>query len=182
MHFFTSSRERRLWLWSIAVMAVIYATLGVQPVASSALRERDLLWTVVATGLAVVVIVVVVRWARARPGSREIGVGLAVAAAYVWALVRIRSVEERTHLIEYGVVAFLVYEALRERQKNGGSVRAPVLTAFALTAALGWLDEGIQSRLPNRVYDLADVATNVLAAAMAITAVAAVTWVRGRDR
>ena len=39
---------------------------------------------------------------------------------------------------------------------------------------VGWLDEGVQGLLPNRMYDLRDVAFNALAAALALGAAAAV--------
>jgi len=41
-----------------------------------------------------------------------------------------------------------------------------------LTAAVGWIDEGVQHLLPNRVYDLRDVALNAAAGLLAISIVA----------
>lgn len=46
----------------------------------------------------------------------------------------------------------------------------PAALALVVTALPGWLDEGIQALLPNRVYDNFDVLTNVIAALMAILA------------
>ena len=43
MSLFTSDRERRLWLWTLAVLVAIYATLGPARVLADALRERNLL-------------------------------------------------------------------------------------------------------------------------------------------
>lgn len=83
------------------------------------------------------------RWTKNRPGWSEIGVGLGVAAVYLWALARIPHPEERTHLIEYGIVAVFIYMALSERRRNGRRVPAPALTAVVVTAVLGWIDEGI---------------------------------------
>ena len=65
-------------------------------------------------------------------------------------------------------MAALVHEALTERRANGRSV--PVLFALVISVLLGWLDEGIQSILPNRVYDIRDVFFNTVAAAMVIGA------------
>jgi VanZ family protein len=78
--------------------------------------------------------------------------------------------EERTHLFEYGIPAVLVYEALSERVRNGRRVPVPAVLTVVVTALLGWLDEGIQALLPNRVYDLRDVGVNALAGLMAIVA------------
>ena len=40
---FTSDRERRLWLWTLAVMAAIYSTLGLAPKLAGMLRNRGLI-------------------------------------------------------------------------------------------------------------------------------------------
>ena len=77
-----------------------------------------------------------------------------VTAVYGMAVLRMGgSPEERTHLFEYGIVAVLIYQALSERPQNGRRVPVPALLALVVTALLGWLDEGIQALLPNRVYD-----------------------------
>jgi VanZ family protein len=44
------------------------------------------------------------------------------------------------------------------------------LLAAVATALLGWVDEGIQWFLPNRVYDLVDVGLNAAFGLMAIVA------------
>lgn len=60
--------------------------------------------------------------------------------------------EERTHRIEYSVVAILIHEALAEQASNRGRVPAPALLTILLTALVGALDEGVQAWLPNRVF------------------------------
>ena len=45
--------------------------------------------------------------------------------------------------------------------------------ALGIAAAVGWLDEAVQGILPNRIYDLRDVAFNALAAGLALAAAAA---------
>lgn len=39
---FSSSRERRLWLWTLAVVAAIYSTLGLARTFAVELRHRGL--------------------------------------------------------------------------------------------------------------------------------------------
>ena len=82
------------------------------------------------------------------------------------------------HLFEYALVAALVHEALLERRDNGRRVPAPALLALIISIALGWLDEGIQSLLPNRVFELIDVAFNSIAATMIIGMRSVVRWVQ----
>ena len=52
--------------------------------------------------------------------------------------------------------------------------------ALLVTAALGWLDEGIQAALPDRVYDPIDVGFNALAATVSVVGTATVVWIRER--
>ena len=88
--------------------------------------------------------------------------------------------EERTHLFEYGIVAVLIYQALSERAGNGRRVPAPALLALVATVALGWVDEGLQALIPNRVYDNFDVVRNTVAALIGIGGSVAVGWVNER--
>lgn len=180
MSLFTSDRERRLWLWTMAVLIAIYSTLGLARALVEGLRELNLLEVSVTLVLLLVGAFVAVRWAKTRPDKGEIGVALAVLAAYLWALARIPHPEERTHLIEYGLVAILIHKALVERHRNGRRVPAPAVLAITSTALLGTLDEIVQAILPNRFFDLRDVGFNALAGFMAIVASALLSRARRR--
>ncbi|KAA3647172.1 MAG: VanZ family protein [Chloroflexi bacterium] len=180
MSLFTSKRERRLWLWTLAVMLAIYSTLSIASEIAAFLQNLGILDEVFILGMLMIAAAVVALALKTRPGGVEIGVGLGVAAAYMIALLRMGVTAERTHLMEYSVVAVLVYEALKERARNGGKVLQPALLALVITVFLGWLDEGIQWSLPNRVYDIRDVVFNTLAAVMAISASVLLAWVRRR--
>jgi VanZ family protein len=178
---FTSDRERRLWLYTLAVLLAIYSTLSPAQELAAALRERGLL--VVSSGAVMLLVglVIAVHWAKTRPGRLEVGAGLGVAAIYLTTMVRMPVPEARSHLFEYGLVAMLIYQALTERQRNGRRVPMPPLLAFVATAGLGWFDEGIQALLPNRVYDLVDVGLNAAFALMAITSSLFMSWARRWD-
>jgi hypothetical protein len=167
---FTSDRERRLWLWTLAVMVAIYSTLGPARTLVDALRERNLLQVSFALVLLLLVAAIARQLVKRRPGWSEIGVALGVALAYLVMFLRMGSPEERTHLIEYGIVAALIHQALLERVRHGRRVPAPAALTVALTALLGLLDEGIQAMLPSRVFDLRDVGFNALAGFMVIVA------------
>jgi hypothetical protein len=170
MSLFTSDRERRLWLWTLAIMAAIYSTLGLAGKLAGYLRERNLLGVSFALGILMVVATITAQWVKKRPGRREIWVALGVAATYFMAWVRIETPEERTHLFEFGLVAVFIYQALIERLRHGRRVPMPAALAVVTTALLGWLDEGIQAILPNRVYDVRDIGFNAFAGLMAIAA------------
>ena len=175
MALFVSHRERRLWLWTLAVVVAIYSTLGLARTAAGALRDSGLLEPsfVVAMfllGMFLVGATIVTQGLKMRPGGAEIGVALGVAAAYLMVFLRIAILEERTHLIEYGVVAGFIHEALMERAGQGRHVPVPSLLAVLATAVVGALDEGIQAFLPSRVFDPQDILFNVLAGVMAVAA------------
>lgn len=77
---------------------------------------------------------------------------------------------ERTHLIEYGILAALIHQSLLERVRHGRHVPGPAALAVAVTALLGLFDEGIQAAIPSRVFDWFDVLFNALAGFMVIAA------------
>ncbi|MDE2868765.1 MAG: VanZ family protein [Chloroflexota bacterium] len=183
MRLFSSARERRLWLWTLAVVAAIYSTLGLAGTMARTLREFGVLdastWVLIAMFL--VGMTILTQGLQVRPGGVEIAVMLGVAAAYVLLVLRsTASPAERTHLMEYGVVGVFIYEALVERVRQGQRVPLPPVIAVLVTAALGVVDEGIQWLLPDRVFDPVDMLFNLLAGGTSVGAVVALTWARRR--
>lgn len=176
---FASARERRLWRWTAAAVAAVYATLGLTAVLAEALYHPGLSAVAFLGGMALIGLAVLAQGLERRPGGLELGVGLGVAAVYAFLFVRM-TIPERSHLIEYGVVAALAFEALTERRRQGRRVPAPALLAVLLASAVGALDEAVQLALPSRVFDPLDVLFNVLAAAAAVLAVALLRWARRR--
>ena len=183
---FSSKRERRLWFALLIVLGAIYATLGQAPAVVAAMGEQILNSGGANLVFAIIVILVVVPvfFIDKRLSRAESAVGFGILTVYLLAWLRLGSWEERTHLFEYALVAALAHEALLERRDNGRPVPAPALLALIISISLGWLDEGIQSMLPNRVFDLIDVAFNSIAATMIIGARWVVarlrTWMEGR--
>ena len=178
MSLFTSSRERRLWLWTLAVVAAIYSTLGLARTLAGVLRTHGLLEALFMLSFLLVGAVIVAYGLKTRPGGLEIGVALGVAAVYILVFVRMATPEERTHLIEYGVLSIFIYEALKERASQGRRVPVPALLAVLAASLIGLVDENIQAFLPNRAYDERDLLFNVLAAVMAVAASMALTRAR----
>ncbi len=177
---FTSARERRLWAWTLAVVVAIYSTLGLARTLVDQLGSDFLSVWLFLLGCLLVLATVITQGLRVRPSGAEIGIALGVAAAYLLIVVRMAVPTERSHLVEYGVVAIFVHEALLERADQGGRVPVPGLLAIAIASLIGVLDEGIQRFLPSRVMDPVDILFNVMAAAMAVTASVALRWARRR--
>ena len=177
---FTSSRERRFWGYSFAVLVAIYSTLGLASTLAGMLRDRGLLSDSIWLGIFLVGATIVANGLRMRPRKIEIAIWLGIIAAYLFILIRMALPEERSHLIEYGVLAIFIYEALKERKKNGGKIRFPPLVAIILASVCGLIDEGIQAVLPLRVFDPIDIAFNTLAATMAVVSSFVLSWIRTR--
>jgi VanZ family protein len=160
-------RERRLWWWIAAVLAAVYATVYPAQAVLLFLRSRGWLGTTIWTLFGLTALVVVVAVLRARPRAKEVALLLAMAAIYGLIIVRLDIIQERIHFVQYGAVAGLVHEALRERRPRAGAGWAAALGAAAFTAVAGWIDELLQALMPNRVYDPRDIGFNALAGALA---------------
>lgn len=178
---FHSPREARLWAWTGAVVLGIYLSAGWAGALSQQLAERGILEPAFALGFLLVAVAIVGNAVEDPGARRQLWLLVGVLAALGMILVRLGvSAAHRTHLFEYGLVGVLVYEALAERVRAGGRVSAPGVAAVVAAGLLGWIDEGIQAVLPGRVYDLRDVAFNLLAALGGVAGTSMVGWVRRR--
>lgn len=75
--------------------------------------------------------------------------------------------EEPLHLVEYGLLSFFVFNALRYRIKDW----TIYLTTALIVLFLGSVDEFIQWLIPGRYWELKDVWINVLASLIFVLAV-----------
>lgn len=177
--------ERRWWRISFAYLAGIYLSLYPLQFVLDFLRARNLLRLSLAA-LFVAAAAAVAIWMRRRQAGRLEWLALSgVGAVYAALLERMTILQERLHLLEYGLLALGFRAALEARRRRGvgpaGAGWVPV-GAWALTASAGWLDEGIQAVLPNRVYDLRDVGFNALAGALSLASASALEAARRRAR
>lgn len=179
---FVTRRERRLWGWTALVVVAIYSTLGLARRLADELGRRELTDAAFGLGFVLILLAIVAFGVGTRPRGLEIGVTLGVVAVYALAFVRMATPAERTHLVEYGVVAILVHEALTERHRNGRGVGSPAVVAVGLTIAIGAIDEFIQLAIPSRVFDVVDIFANSVSAALAVVAKSALTAIQRRTR
>ncbi len=165
----TSTRERRLWIWTGLVLLAVYSTLGLTGLLAGWLQEHGFTRRLFPLGVLLSAIAIAAMAIRLRPRGLELAAWLCVAAAFVLVLARIGIPGERTHLVEYGVVGALVHEALTEHRWQSGRVILPALLAVVLTTIFGAIDEGLQWIIPNRVFDVRDIILNSIAGVMAVT-------------
>lgn len=178
MAVFSSLRERRLWLWAIAAFTAILAGMTYSPRLARILREHGLLEVTFIAGALSVFVFVIWDALNARWGKRDVAVILGIVAVYSIAFSRIALPEERTHLIEYGVVGVLIYKALLERSKNEWPVWSSALLAMLIIGTLGSIDEMVQIWHPTRTFDWRDLGFNWVAGILSITAYKAIQWAR----
>lgn len=160
---FTSRRERRLWTWVAVALAGGYLSLGLANALASRASDTGLDAGLFLVGIALFVAMAVSRGLQRKPTPTGMVVALGVTAVYALLAVRLVSPVERSHLVEYGVVAILVHEALLERRANDAPTPVPALLAIGIATVLGVVDELIQIVLPNRVYDPIDILFNAIA-------------------
>ncbi|MEO7793332.1 MAG: VanZ family protein [Thermoanaerobaculia bacterium] len=177
MPVFRTPSERRRWLSVTAAVALLLAALYPLQFVLDALRERNLLRLTIAGLFLISAAAVLVALARRRAPLRTWLVVAAAGATYAAIALAMEVPQERLHLVEYGALALLAREAIAE-SVAARALRERVTSVDVWTLGfvtlIGWLDEAVQGALPNRHYDLRDVAFNALAAGLALGAAAAV--------
>ena len=166
---FTSKRERSLWFSTAIVVISIYSTLGFAGMLAEKMQNRGILdaFYILFAGLTLVVFITL--GLKTRPGGIDIAIALGMVVVVSMLVVRMGiPVVERTHLIEYGLVATFIFQALTERAQNNREIPLIPLITIAATSFFGLVDEWIQALLPNRVFDIRDVAFNTVAAVLAV--------------
>jgi len=160
------SKRIQRWGFAGAWAGLIYATLYIARPICDFLQKYP--WFSMAINASIVFSVVLIMAVifRANPHYKASAyfLFLLVFAGYGWGMVWLRLPAERLHLIEYGVLAFLIYRALILDLKKPWAYGG----AFILTSLIGWGDEGIQYLLPNRYYEFRDVCLNSASAALGL--------------
>lgn len=177
MPLFRSSREKHLWFWAFFVLAAIFATLFIGNPLANYLQNQNVQAFFFVLGLLLVGSTVTVHSVSKKPNKIEISLLLGIIAVYVMFLFRLGA-PERSHLIEYSVLAIFIQKALAERELHSKLILAPSILAFIIAFLIGVLDESIQLFLPNRVFDLQDILFNGIAVMMAVGAGELLNWIR----
>ncbi len=161
--------EKHYWFAVVLVYLTILSTLFIgQPLANE-LRDQNVQAVIFVLGMLLVTAAVLLHGLIKKPGRVEYAFLAGVAAVYVMFFFRLGA-PERSHLIEYSVLAVLLHKSFKKRYlAESGSWKAGIM-AWLCGVSLGALDEGIQYFLPHRVFDPLDIAFNSIAVTMAISA------------
>ena len=165
----------RAWGVLALYVVVLYGLLPLGPtIGLGAIRTAPGAWLLGpglgVIGVAIGVALFVRLWRRGAPPWAYVTLVLA-AVCYTLVFTSLRAARlERTHLAEYGIAAWLAWRAVS--QHVSGTLAAYAAAALIATA-IGWGDELIQWMLPNRVYDLRDVAMNAAGAVLGVVVLAA---------
>ncbi|MGI9551363.1 MAG: VanZ family protein, partial [Aurantibacter sp.] len=140
MSLFKSDRERRLWIWALIALIGIYSTLFLSGILTKLLQNQNFSAFVFLLAMALIAVSIFTRIIKIPGTKKEIWVWIGIVAVYSMFFLRL-TLLERSHLIEYSVLAILIHEALKERAGHGGRKLSPALLAILITLVLGTLDE-----------------------------------------
>ena len=178
MNIFTTSREKQLWMYSFVVLVAIILTHFLGGIFTAWQLDQNAVGTFVFFFcMALSGLTVLLHGLARRPGRTELAIWSGLVAVYLLLILRL-GVPERTHLMEYSVLAVFVHMALSERQKDKTRFLLVGLMAFVLVFSIGVMDEVVQFFLPSRVYDPIDILFNGLAACLAIVSSMILQWAR----
>jgi len=156
-------------------VAIIYTSLPSGPwIGIHLMRTRAGAW-LLGPGLGIVatvgVLALLVLLRRRRAAAWAYAAIVVAGVGYAVALSALRANRlERTHLVEYGVAAWLAWRALAASAPGEPWTYA---AAAVLASAIGYCDELLQAIVPGRYYDLRDVAMNAAGALLGTLVIAA---------
>lgn len=179
MPLFTSKREKHLWFWVFVVLVAIFSTLFLGQPLAELFSSQDVRAVIFLIVMFFVGATILVHAIKTKPTGIELTIILGLVAVYTMFVLRL-GMPERSHLMEYSVLAIFIQKAIIERIRQGKQIPMPALITFSFTFLIGVLDECIQIYLPNRIFDPADILFNGMAAAMAIGSSTLLMWVRKR--
>lgn len=174
MAFFTSAYERKLWGFALLVIVAIFTTLFINQPIIKWLTNQNVQAAFFLMGMLLTGIVILFFGLKYQPNGVEIVVWLGLFTVYLMLFLRL-GLAERSHLIEYSILAILIFKIIQERKKEQ-SLFLQSLIALIITILIGTIDELLQLFIPSRVFDFIDILFNSLAACFAIGASLLLHW------
>ena len=153
----------KAWLWvllcSLAIFSTIPVARSIQKFISHTIGRMFFTYSVVfivSCGLVVLLYLFVFTF-KVRKISQYVWLVIC-ASSYVFLTFEFhRYPEEATHLIEYGVLSYFIFNALQYETRDWTIYIITILIVFFI----GTTDEFIQWMIPKRYWDFRDIGTNV---------------------
>lgn len=177
MTLFTSKLEKLLWLLAALVFVVIFSTLFIGSPLLNLLRNQNIQAAIFFMGMILISALILYHGLKSTTHNKMTGVYIGLFAVYLMLFLRL-GLPERTHLIEYSVLAIFIYQALNERFNNFETSYKPALLAAVIACLIGAIDELIQLFIPERVFDFEDILFNCFAIVAAIGSSVFLQWIR----
>lgn len=168
-------KKKIFFSWSLVILCILSIFLIV-PIARTIRNFVEANWNIHLFGYSVLVVVFIVflfglyyLWCRLNIRAVSCYLWLsAVALVYVFFTFKLwERPEEAIHFLEYGLLGFLLFHALKHHILDKGIY----FTAFLIGALVGIFDEFLQWMIPRRVWDFRDLGINALSVALMLVAI-----------
>lgn len=174
---FYSPIEKRLWLCTALVLGAILTSLFLDRRVQRLILEQQLQAYLFVLGLALTGIATLWYGLKSKESNMFWLVGIGLAAVYSMFLFRLGAAE-RSHMIEYSVLALLLHAVLAERSRHRKLRIHALYLAGGIALLIGLLDECAQLFLPNRSFDAEDIVFNCLAILLTLGTTQVLAWMR----
>jgi len=153
------SQRNKYWLHASLWLLFLYGSIPfVRPICEK-LREVAPFGVLVNSIFVIAFILIcffLIRRRRIRPLTYVLLISAVIL--YAWGLIAIEIPEERVHFLQYGILAYFIYRAMRLDIKGFRAYAVVIVMTFFL----GWIDEGIQHLTPGRYFGWKDVFLNAI--------------------
>ena len=177
MSLFTSTKEKKLWLYALLVWLAILSSLVFAYPIFRFLGSENTQALFFIMSLGIIGTVIILHAFRRKSAQNDIVNILGIVAVLLMLFLRL-GLAERTHLIEYSVLTIFIHRALIERYQKKHKGFYIAILALLVSFIIGVFDEFIQVFIPNRVFDIADFLFNGLAAGIAVGASLLWEWIK----
>ena len=161
------------------VYVAILATLFVGRPLAAMVSDQNVAAVFFLLGMLLVGLTIAFHAFKTKPGKIEIVVWIGLSAVILMFLLRL-GLAERSHVIEYSVLAILIHLAFQERSNNDETFKHPAIKAILLAFTLGVIDECLQIFMPSRHFDPTDIFFNGMAVVAAIGTKIFLRWLRNQ--
>lgn len=163
--------ERYYWRCSALIILLIFSTLFIGNPLRQWWDNQDGHAFFFVIGMALVAGCIALGGLFFRDRWENIALRMGLAAIFVMFLLRL-SLAERSHIIEYSVLAYCIFKALSTRNKGRGNESSAYLQSAILCIIIALIDEGLQTVLPQRIGSWEDIVFDVGAVGFALGGVA----------